>query len=155
LAGSLSPVRPEVGISNALTGNDDEGIFGAMKLERLREVLEEAERRKEAELRSTGRKASLVIGIPAAALLVWAGAFLIQHRASGNAAPDKPVPAERVAEPAKVPQGGGEIDSFLPAKAAGGKPAKGGAVVDHEDIRFAMELLNFGGSPAAPKEGKK
>lgn len=120
----------------------------------LRDVLDMAERRKESELSRTSRMATLVIGVPIAALILWGGIFLIQYRVSENKTRAAKTIAAAPVAPPQAPQDLAELDAFLPGeKSAKGTPGDGN-IVHHEDIRFAMELLNFGRSPSAGKEEK-
>ena len=129
----------------------------------LRAVLEEAERRKESEWKRTGRFASLMIWVPVLLLLAWAGVFLVQYPSGEdqNAAVKPVVVVAGVATPAtQDPKEMAELNAFLPPALRGGKAAKkppsAGPVVNQEDIRFAMELLNYCRLPSASKEdGKK
>lgn len=125
----------------------------------MREVLEEAERRKADDLSRTGHKATLIIAIPTIALIAWAGIFLIRYRANEGAAEAKPVIAARVAGQTPVPKDMAELNAFLPDAMRGGKPVKGvpgdGKLEHHEDLEFAMELLNFGRSRSVWEETKK
>lgn len=126
----------------------------------LHAVLDEAERRKASELHRTGRTASLIICVPVLLFFVWAGVFLIHHHSTAaeprTAIPVVPTKAEPQAQDPKEMAG---LKEFLPPALGGQKPAKNtpnaGVVVNHEDIRFAMELLNYCRPPSAWKEDAK
>ena len=133
----------------ALTDPDIQGILQFVKFDdELRAILEEAERRKETQLKSTGRKITMIIGIPLALLGVWAGLVLLQHRngagtrSAGSEPSDAPAPlAAETPDP--------EVSAFLP-KAGGGDRG----IVDKADIEFAMELLNYVRPPSSQNESK-
>lgn len=124
--------------------------------ESLRDLLEAAERRKADEWNNKGRKVTLVILIPTAALILWAAVFLIQYQTDHPAvetptkvvAPPTPARSEPKADIA-------QYDSFLPKGLRVIKPAEthqdGGEIIDKGDIRFAMELLNYVQPPAKPE----
>ena len=132
--------------------------------ESLREILEAAEHRREAEWKAKGRNTTLVVGIPLAALVLWAVVFLIQYRvANPPVVETKPVVVAKpaIAEDRKDMQ---QFDAFRPNSERVIKhpePAPGsGKIVDKGDIDFAMRLLNFGQAadkPAAktPPEPKR
>ena len=126
--------------------------------ESLQEILEAAERRREAEWKAKGRKTTLIVGIPLAALILWAVVFLIQYRiANPPVAETKPVVAAKPV-PAEDQKDMAQFDSFRPNSERVVKqpePAPGsGKIVDKGDIEFAVRLLNFG--DAADKSvGKK
>ena len=121
----------------------------------LHAVLDEAERRKEAELSRTGRKASLVIYVPVLLLFVWAGVFLLRY----HAADDQVQPLEPVSAQAPDPNEMTGMDAFLPKSISGMAPSSGKPVasklITQEDISFATELLNYCRPPSAWKDEKK
>ncbi len=127
--------------------------------ESLGEILEAAERRREAEWKSKGRKTSLFVGIPIAALILWAVVFLIQYRiANPPVMETTPVIAAAPVLPAEDQKDMEQFDAFRPNSQRVVKhpePATpSGQIVDKNDIDFAMRLLNFGqaaDNPAAKK----
>lgn len=123
----------------------------------LHQLLEEAELRRAVELSRMGRKVTLIIGIPLALILAWAGIFLMQYHAEQESAAANSVIPVRQAE--SVGEGRGEFDAFLPDAMRGEKPAQAapsdGKMVSKEDISFAMDLLNFGSAPKKPKKSEE
>lgn|GEM_PF-4717074 len=117
--------------------------------ERLGALLEEAERRREAEWKAKGRKTTLFVGIPIAALILWAVVFLIQYRiANPPVLETKPVAATAApVVPAEDQKDMEQFDSFRPNSQRVVKKlepaAPSGQIVDKGDIDFAMRLLNF------------
>ena len=139
-------------------------IHGATEPEEdLHELLEAAERRKAAEMRRNAKSFRLIVGIPAGILLLWAAIFLITYdQGSQQAANDSdpatpaPTPAQRTTEQ----QLDAPHDMFRDPKDREvktnilGLQETSGKLVDKEDIRFTMELMNFMQAPP-PAEGKK
>ncbi len=124
--------------------------------ESLRELLEAAERRKADEWSNKGRKVTLVILIPTAALILWAAIFLIQYQADPPTVETPPkVAVAPTLLPVEVPKDTAQYDAFLPKALRVVKPAEtpktSGEIIDKGDIRFAMELLNYVQPPAKPE----
>jgi hypothetical protein len=123
----------------------------------LREILEEAERRKDLELHRKSRILSLFVGIPTIAFIVWGASVYVENQSI------KPPVVSRPLVPVKVDDSRDitELDNFRPKAMRAGSstpPAQilqeGGKLVDEEDIRFVMQLMNFSQVPA-PKEKKE
>ena len=124
--------------------------------ESLRELLEAAEQRKADEWSNKGKKVTLVICIPIAALILWAAIFLIQYRADTTTVQTPPkVVAAPMPTTAEAPKDIAQYDAFLPKGLRVNKPAEAhkdsGEIIDKGDIRFAMELLNYVQPPAKPE----
>lgn len=124
----------------------------------LRDVLEAAERRKEADLRSKSRTASVILLVPALILAGWAAVFLVRYQA---AAPPVAVKPAAVAPPQPLQDADREadaaFDSFRPKELRAHKPDKpesnpqpAGKIIDKSDIEFATRLLNFGNAADSP-----
>ncbi|MEO5715003.1 MAG: hypothetical protein ABIT37_16110 [Luteolibacter sp.] len=115
-------------------------------------ILEESERRKEAEWQQKSRKVTWIVGIPIAALILWAAVFLIQYRiANPPVVEAKPA----VAAAPVVPQDQKDLadfDAFKPNAVRVVKSkepdSSSGKLVSDGDIRFAMELFNYVQPPA-------
>ena len=134
------------------------------ELETLQQMLEEAELRKEAQIRKTGGRFSLAVGIPILILFAWAGVFLIRYNMEnppGDDAPAKPA-AQAPPAPAALTdeqKDMAQFDMFRDEKDrvvktnALGLEKTSDKMIDKEDIHFAMELLNFmqGPPPPTPK----
>lgn len=127
-------------------------------LENLQQMLEEAELRKDAQIRKTGGRFTLAVGIPILILLAWAGVFLIRYNMEnppGEDAPalSPPTPASLTDEQKDMAQ----FDMFRDEKDrvvktnALGLEKTSDKMIDKEDIHFAMELLNFMQSPPPTK----
>ncbi|MEO8614844.1 MAG: hypothetical protein ABI600_06880 [Luteolibacter sp.] len=119
-------------------------------------MLEAAENRKAAEWSRKGRKVTLVILIPTAALILWAAVFLIQYQAEHPTVETPPkVVAAATPVPAEAPKDVAQYDAFLPKALRVVKPAEthkdSGEIIDKGDIRFAMELLNYVQPPVKPE----
>ncbi len=115
-------------------------------------ILEEAERRKEAEWSEKSRKVSWVVGIPAVGLILWAAVFLIQYRAANPTVTEpKPAVAAAPAVP-EVQKDMADFDAFRPNAERVVKSkepeSSSGKLVSDGDIRFAMELFNYVQPPA-------
>lgn len=125
--------------------------------ESLREILEAAEARREAEWKAKGRKTTFIVGIPLAALILWAVIFLIQYRVA-NPPVVEIKPVTTVPVQAGDPENMAQFDSFRPNSDRVVKqpePAPGsGQIIDQQDIHFAMELLNYVHPPARPEPKK-
>jgi hypothetical protein len=123
-------------------------------------MLEETERRKEAELRGKSRVMSFVIGIPTLAFVVWGAGVYLENRSAPPPVASK-APAS-VAVPAQVDdcRDIAELDHFRPKAMQAGSPTSPTQnpnefkMVDRDDIEFAMQLMNYCQSPV-PKEKKK
>ena len=131
--------------------NDSE--FRHRSDDRLGEILEESERRKEAEWKEKGRKTTLIVGIPMIVLILWAVVFLLKYQPA-NPPVVKNVPVAKQAAPteAEDPQ----FDAFRPkalrvGKQEGGAEKPSGPIIDKGDIEFAMQLLNYVQPPAKPE----
>ncbi len=125
----------------------------------LREILDAAERRKDAEWSQKGRKISLIVLIPSAAAILWAVCFLIQYKA--NEKPEEIKPAGPTAEEVDAQKDMEQFDVFKPEfqrVGNSGKPAEvkkpEWKMVDKGDIHFAMELLNYLQPPVDAKPEK-
>ena len=130
----------------------------------LREILEAAERRKQGDWNQKSRKFSWIIGAPIAGALIWAGVFLMRYEPETPGPQGKPSVAvsqtQRVLSQ-KEQNELAEYDSFRPKSERVGKtenpgtPAAGsGKLIDKDDIRFGMELLNFLQRPAKAEPKK-
>ena len=130
------------------------------ELETLQQMLEEAELRKDAQIRKVGGRFSLAVGIPILALFAWGGIFLIRYNMENPPANDAPAqtpptPASLTDEQKDMAQ----FDMFRDEKDrvvktnALGLEKTSDKMIDKEDIHFAMELLNFmqGPPPPTPK----
>ncbi|MEO7097876.1 MAG: hypothetical protein ABI162_00840 [Luteolibacter sp.] len=128
----------------------------------LREMLDAAERRKEADWSQKGRKISWIVLVPTGAAILWAVCFLIQYKA--NEKPEEikqpvvlaPTAAETDAQNDMAP-----FDLFKPESQHVGNTGKSAEpqkpewkMVDKGDIEFAMQLLNFVQPPASAKPKK-
>ncbi len=127
---------------------------------RLGAILEEAERRKEAEWKAKGRKTTLFLGIPIVALILWAAVFLIQYRIA-NPPLVEAKPAVAAAAPV-IPQDQKDLadfDAFKPNAVRVVKSkepdSSSGKLVSDGDIRFAMELFNYVQPPAHAEQKPK
>lgn len=125
----------------------------------LHKLLEEAERRREEDLKRMGRVPSLLIAIPLSGLLLAAGVFLLRYQAEDTPPTAKPEITAEGSDQLPDKSDTGELSSFIP-ESLGGKPSAKGAesnsgIVTQEDIRFAMELLNYCRPPSAWKDEKK
>jgi hypothetical protein len=127
----------------------------------LRDVLEAAERRKDEDLRSKSRTVSIILLVPTLILAGCAAMFLILNQADTPPVPEKPAAATA---PNPLPVAKSEtdatLDTFRPEYLRANQPAQPGQtpkpegkVIDKDDIRFAVELLNFTTSakPTPPK----
>ena len=125
--------------------------------ESLREILEAAEARREAEWKAKGRKTTLIVEIPLAALILWAVIFLIQYRVA-NPPVVEIKPVTTVPVQAGDRENMAQFDSFRPNSDRVVKqpePAPGsGQIIDQQDIHFAMELLNYLQPPVDAKPEK-
>jgi hypothetical protein len=126
----------------------------------LHELLEAAERRKSTEIKQTGNLFSLIVGIPIAILMLWAAIFLLtydQGPVKTTEAPTQPLPTTELTaeqqENAQYDMFRDEKDRVVKTNVLGLKETSG-QFIDKEDIRFAVELLNFSKAPA-PKAKKK
>ncbi|MEY3895434.1 MAG: hypothetical protein RLZZ214_953 [Verrucomicrobiota bacterium] len=127
-------------------------------------MLEEAERRREAELKTKSRMFLVFIGLPVMALVIGAAGIAIKYQATAKLAVVRPVPIQSVEAPRVPPVGSGEVadlDSFRPKtmRAENPKPPaasskQGWQMVDKGDISFAMQLLNFMQPPAKKEDVK-
>ena len=126
--------------------------------ESLREILEAAERRREAEWKAKGRTTTFIVGIPLAALILWAVVFLIQYRMANPPVVETKPAVVAVPVQAEDPENMAQFDSFRPNSERVVKqpePAPGsGQIIDQQDIHFAMELLNYVRPPAKPEPKK-
>ncbi len=134
---------------------------GILSDDELRDVLEAAERRKEEDLRSKSRTVSIIVLVPLLILGGWAAIFLINQQTDAPPVPEKPAAAT---QPEPLHEANRETDATLdtfrpeflranqPAK-PGQQPKPAGKTVDQDDIRFAVELLNFTNS-AKPSPSK-
>lgn len=124
----------------------------------LRDVLEAAERRKETDLRSKSRTASIIILVPGLILAGWAAVFLICYQTDTPPVLEKPA---AVAPPQPLQGADREadaaFDSFRPVDLRvnqpaqpGQKPKPAGKIIDKGDIEFAAKLLNFGNAADPP-----
>ncbi len=131
---------------------------GILRDDELRGVLEAAERRKEEDLRSKSRTASIILLVPTVILAVWAAVFLIKHQTDAPPVPEKPASATA---PEPLHDANREtdaaLDSFRPEylranqpTQPGQKPKPAGKIIDKSDIEFATELLNFGNAADSP-----
>jgi hypothetical protein len=124
--------------------------------ENLREILDEAERRKAAEIKQAGGKFTLIVGVCVGSLTLWAAMFLIRYEVLK---PPQPPPETIMT----VPRGAladeerdiAQYDMFRPNEQRIMKSPvdseEKGQIIGKEDIHFAMELLNFMHRPAEPK----
>ncbi len=123
--------------------------------ENLQELLDEAERRKDTEIKRLGGRVSMVVCIPIFLLFGWAGIFLIQYRIEN---PPEAIPAPKIALTApgatKIPLTDEQVemaqyDMFKDEKDRViktnilGLEKTSDKMIDKDDIHFAMELLNF------------
>lgn len=127
--------------------------------EDLGALLEEAERRREEEWKVKGRKTTFIVGIPIAALVLWAVVFLIHYRMTNPPLVEtKPVVAAAPVLPVEDKKDMEQFDSFRPNSQKVVKhpepAAPSGQIVDKGDIDFAMRLLNFG-QAADKTDGQK
>ncbi len=127
---------------------------------RLGAILEEAERRKEAEWKAKGRTTTLFVGIPIAALILWAVVFLIQYQIA-NPPVAKAKPAVVAAAPAVQQEQTdmADFDAFRPNAVrvvkSNDPDSSSGKLVSDGDIRFAMELFNYVQPPAHAEQKPK
>lgn len=134
--------------------------------ENLEQLLEDSERRKEAQIKKVSGRFTLIIGIPILLLVLWAGIFLIQYNIKnppGEPAPPKPLATAPVSpsapltdeqmEMAQYDMFRDEKDKVVKTNILGLKKTSD-KLVDKEDIHFAMELLNFMHRPDNPPPAK-
>jgi hypothetical protein len=131
----------------------------------MREILDAAERRKDADWKSKSRMVSRIIMIPTVIFILWAAVFLIRYQPEQSPAPTK------VAVPAASPQNEllakedlAAFDAFRP-KDPSTKPSEnatskppgsitiGGKTLEKSDVEFISQLLHF--SEAADKPEPK
>lgn len=125
-------------------------------LESLQQLLEEAELRKEAQIRKTGGRFSLAVGIPILLLFAWAGIFLIRYNLENPTPKDAPAKPAALAPATPLTDEQKDMAQFDMFKDEKDRVVKTNALglektsdkmIDKEDIHFAMELLNFMQSP--------
>lgn len=123
--------------------------------ENLQELLDEAERRKNMQIKRLGGRVSMIVCIPIILLFGWAGIFLIQYNMEN---PPEATPAPKIAVTApgaaKIPLTDEQVDMaqydmFRDEKDRViktnilGLEKSSDKMIDKDDIHFAMELLNF------------
>jgi hypothetical protein len=133
-----------------------------LDIDSLREMLEEAELRKDARIKKLGGRVGLAITIPILLLFLWAGIFLIRYNIEnppGERAPEKPpanTPVSATTPLTDEQKDMAQYDLFRDEKDrvvktnALGLETTSDKLIDKEDIHFAMELLNFMHRPADP-----
>lgn len=128
-------------------------------------MLEEAERRREAELKAKNRTFLVFIGLPVMVLLIGAAAIAIKYQALPKPAVVRAVPMQSTEAPrvqSVESSDAADLDSFRPKvmrsenpKPTTPAPKQGWQMVDKGDISFAMQLLNFMQPPAKKEDGKR
>ena len=124
-----------------MSGNQPRG-------ENVQDLVDAAERRREAEIKRVGGKFTLVVGIPIALLVLWAAVFLTTYD-PGPSTPAEPAPLATTGELTPEQKDMAQYDMFLDEKDRVvktnvlGLEKTSGQLIDKEDIHFAMELLNF------------
>lgn len=125
-------------------------------VETLRQLLEESELRKDARNKRIGGRFTLIVTVPILLLFAWAGIFLLQYDDSspiGEKDPAVITPGSSAAPLTDEQKEMAQYDMFRDEKDrvvktnALGLEKTSDKIVDKEDIRFAMELLNFMHSP--------
>lgn len=126
-------------------------------------MLEDAERRREAELKGNSRTFLIFIALPVIALLLGAAGLSIWYQAAARPvvvlpAPKRPVEASR--PPVVELKSTADLDFFRPKAMRvenpdqpEESPKQGWQMVDKGDISFAMQLLNFLQPPAKKEDG--
>jgi hypothetical protein len=120
--------------------------------ESLRPLLAASEKRKAAELKRVNRQFSrlLIFGTPIVVLVLWVTVILRQN-------PSEDVNADAGSTTVETPTRTGseklraQLDHFKSEDPTSGTQAKGGKLIETEDVRFAMELLNFMDPAGTPK----
>lgn len=124
----------------------------------LREMLEEVDRRKAAELQRKSRVMPFVVGIPMIAFIVWGASVYLENRSAPAPVASKSPESASVPSPVDDCRDIAELDHFRPKEKNPLQSAQNlqeaGKLVDKGDIEFAMQLLNYCRSPV-PKEEKK
>ncbi|MFD2257333.1 hypothetical protein ACFSSA_11660 [Luteolibacter algae] len=122
----------------------------------LSELLQEAELRKQRKLKETGSRVGWVIGIPVILLFLWASIFLLTYENPTlpeieRVKASQPVSTELTSEQKDMAQ----YDLFRDEKERviknPGIDPEAGKMIKQEDIRFAVELLNFMRPPTESK----
>jgi cytoskeletal protein RodZ len=131
----------------------------------MREILDAAERRKDAEWKSKSRVVSRLIIIPTLILVVWAAVFLIRYQPTESSAPPKTASPAASAESELLgkedlavfeafrPKDPSKTPAENPTSKPPGSITIGGKTLEKSDVEFISQLLHF--SEAADKPEPK